>query len=456
MKELFLRLDSGSEKGRLFKVTSMGMRLGRSSSNDIHVPDEELSRNHCLFELSSSGTLRLTDLASANGTYLNGELIGTDTKELKEGDEILVGNTLLTVVDSEKPKPIELKLPSVETKVSGVKKVDLGLTKRDDLTSETKDVAPQEHARPKWLNYLWAGVIILMALAALALLLDPAEVKKSEISLLATQEESELPQVLRAFSFEKIDADQNRIFRYFVEIDEAGKISLQLDDVPQANRHVRKSGKLSDKAIDRLIEFLCADEVSSIEREYTGESAMTINELKSAKICFNIDGVIKSFFVENAPESDAFRNLREKIETFVNNELGVWSIQYPKEKLLEMSKASKELGDSKWEERDVEFGNIAAAIKSYNESIFYLDTINPKPEWFNSVREALRTANAELDNRYKNQLFKADRAINIGHWEEAITELRILLEMIPDSEDERYQTAERKLLDVTKRVKGGR
>lgn len=450
MKELFIRLDSGDDKGRIFKVTSMGMRLGRSSSNDIHIPDEELSRNHCLFELAPTGELQITDLASANGTMVNGEKIGAETKTLKEGDIIEVGNTILTIVDSEKPKPVELKLPKVETNV------DLGLKKeREPEAKDDNDKSKQDNSeRPMWLNFVWIGVAILMSIAGYLLLQIPIDNKNAIATIGET--EGENPQTLKSLEYEKIDADSGRIFRYHIVIDEAGKITLELDDVPAANRHVRKSAKLSDKAIDRLIEMLCKKEVAALEREYSGESPMTINELKSYKLSSNIDGVIQECYVENAPEPEAFRYLREKLETFVNNELGIWSIQYPKEKLLELSYAAYELGDSKWDERDVEFGNVSAAIKAYNESIFYLDTINPKPDWFNKVRENLRAAKDDLDRRYKEQLFKADRAINTGHWDDAKTELRLLMEMIPDADDDRHKTAERKLLDVTNRIKGAR
>ena len=62
----------GDQKGKVYPVAGSCVRLGRSSSNDIKILDEELSRNHCLFELKGDSLLTVTDLASANGTYLNG------------------------------------------------------------------------------------------------------------------------------------------------------------------------------------------------------------------------------------------------------------------------------------------------------------------------------------------------------------------------------------------------
>ena len=81
-----LVIMSGEMAGRRFAVGPVAVRLGRSSSNDIHVPDEELSRNHCLFEPFGETGLRVTDLASANGTSVNGVPIGSDPVDLKEGD----------------------------------------------------------------------------------------------------------------------------------------------------------------------------------------------------------------------------------------------------------------------------------------------------------------------------------------------------------------------------------
>ena len=58
-----LEAVKGPLAGRRFEVGPGGLRLGRSSTCDIHVPDEELSRNHCLFEAAGPTGLRVTDLA---------------------------------------------------------------------------------------------------------------------------------------------------------------------------------------------------------------------------------------------------------------------------------------------------------------------------------------------------------------------------------------------------------
>ena len=94
-----LLVMTGPLAGKRFPVPPCGLRLGRSSSNDVHVPDEELSRNHCLFEQAGDDGIHVIDLASANGTYVNSEPLGADAKRLNYGDIIEAGTTVLKVVD---------------------------------------------------------------------------------------------------------------------------------------------------------------------------------------------------------------------------------------------------------------------------------------------------------------------------------------------------------------------
>ncbi|MBQ3344697.1 MAG: FHA domain-containing protein [Kiritimatiellae bacterium] len=86
MSKLELQIANGEFAGQRYAVGPGGLRLGRSSSNDIHINDEELSRNHCFFEAEGETGLRVTDLASANGTVLNGRVIGGDPEALHAGD----------------------------------------------------------------------------------------------------------------------------------------------------------------------------------------------------------------------------------------------------------------------------------------------------------------------------------------------------------------------------------
>ena len=75
MKEYRLTIISGNSVGKAQILTSFPVTLGRSSKNDFSIPDEMLSRHHCSIDMRGD-ELWLTDLASANGTAVNGKIIG--------------------------------------------------------------------------------------------------------------------------------------------------------------------------------------------------------------------------------------------------------------------------------------------------------------------------------------------------------------------------------------------
>ena len=160
--------------------------------------------------------------------------------------------------------------------------------------------------------------------------------------------------------------------------------------------------------------------------------------------------------IVNMAEPEAFRAIREKLEAFSKNQLGVWALQYSRDKLIALSEESVRLGTSKWEDRDVQHGNLFGAVAAFKEALFYVETVNPKPASAEEAHRRLMEAQAELDKRYKDQRFLADRAINLGEWETAQRELSVLIEMIPDRSDDRNREATAKLIDVEKRLKGGK
>ena len=91
----------GAEIGRDFRLRRAHMILGRGAEADIRILDDLTSREHALIELEwdegrRSGRFALTDLGSTNGTLVNNRPI--DRIELKEGDKIQVGSTVLKFV----------------------------------------------------------------------------------------------------------------------------------------------------------------------------------------------------------------------------------------------------------------------------------------------------------------------------------------------------------------------
>ena len=68
-----------------------GITVGKTSDNDLVIPEYTLSRRHCEFTLSSEGVF-ITDLKSLNGTKVNdSEIQAHEPYLLQDGAEITLG-----------------------------------------------------------------------------------------------------------------------------------------------------------------------------------------------------------------------------------------------------------------------------------------------------------------------------------------------------------------------------
>ena len=90
MASLFI--IQGAEPGKRFELKTRAVGLGRDTSNAIRIQDNEVSRKHAEVRLDENA-VRVVDLGSANGTYLNGKAV--DQATLRPGDQIRVGQTVM-------------------------------------------------------------------------------------------------------------------------------------------------------------------------------------------------------------------------------------------------------------------------------------------------------------------------------------------------------------------------
>ncbi len=81
----------GANRGKRFNLDRGIYLIGRDSGCDIRLMDEEVSRRHARLVVRAED-VRLIDLGSSNGTYLNREKI--DQSPLQSGDRILCGQTV--------------------------------------------------------------------------------------------------------------------------------------------------------------------------------------------------------------------------------------------------------------------------------------------------------------------------------------------------------------------------
>jgi hypothetical protein len=74
--------------------------IGRLTDNDVVVPDAYVSRRHCAVLVHMGDCCELHDVASKNGTFLNGAKISGPTR-LHSGDEIRLCNRQLVFLTRE-------------------------------------------------------------------------------------------------------------------------------------------------------------------------------------------------------------------------------------------------------------------------------------------------------------------------------------------------------------------
>ena len=89
---------SGHDTGRVIALsTGQSVTFGRLKTCDVQLDDEAISRRHCTLHAHDDACV-ITDLQSANGTFVNDQRV--TTAELKAGDKMRIGSTVLELVAS--------------------------------------------------------------------------------------------------------------------------------------------------------------------------------------------------------------------------------------------------------------------------------------------------------------------------------------------------------------------
>ena len=86
---------NGSARGTLYRIKQTGLTIGRESDNDIVLDDETASRYHARLLVEpgiGNPQIYIQDLASVNGTLVNGERIVR--RLLQDEDRITIGDAL--------------------------------------------------------------------------------------------------------------------------------------------------------------------------------------------------------------------------------------------------------------------------------------------------------------------------------------------------------------------------
>lgn len=106
-----LLIHSGKLQGRKLTLPEGEIILGRDESCQLRLNSNDISRQHCALTSTAAG-LRVRDLGSSNGTYVNDVLIEGDVL-LRPGDLLRAGPMIFQV-----PRPKELSPAASETTIT--------------------------------------------------------------------------------------------------------------------------------------------------------------------------------------------------------------------------------------------------------------------------------------------------------------------------------------------------
>lgn len=140
MSFYYLDVINGAERGRRFFLPEGALGIGRGASNSIslHSSEKSVSGNHAII-YKSAARIRIQDLQSTNGTYVNDEKV--IERELFPGDVVRFGKTgpELKLVFSE--QELELLHPEVA--------VPEGVCERDLQTNTADEIISSKGGRPE-------------------------------------------------------------------------------------------------------------------------------------------------------------------------------------------------------------------------------------------------------------------------------------------------------------------
>lgn len=110
--QVALKVVEGKQAGTIIPLTRKKFLIGREEDCQLRPNSDLVSRHHCVISIDDF-SVRIRDLGSTNGTYVNEKRLTTPV-ELKPGDQIRIGKLVFeTQIQPEKPTPATA-VPAVE------------------------------------------------------------------------------------------------------------------------------------------------------------------------------------------------------------------------------------------------------------------------------------------------------------------------------------------------------
>jgi pSer/pThr/pTyr-binding forkhead associated (FHA) protein len=140
-----LKILFGPMSGQSIPVLAGKLIIGREEDCHLRPPSEFISRHHCVLLLDEY-TLRIRDLGSKNGTYVNGRRIGKGESILSPDDFVSVGDFVVQVDFSPVTAAAPPEVPNGQPAASPPSLNGTGVFDGDTLQTESPGVVSTSSA----------------------------------------------------------------------------------------------------------------------------------------------------------------------------------------------------------------------------------------------------------------------------------------------------------------------
>ena len=121
---MWLTITAGGGKGLAVRVEGERVLVGSGSECRLIIHEESVDPVHALFQIAADGDVEVQDLRTKTGTFVNGERVGGVTA-VRDGDEIKIGDTVLTATLEDPAESDQVGEPAVEVTVPAEAPADL-------------------------------------------------------------------------------------------------------------------------------------------------------------------------------------------------------------------------------------------------------------------------------------------------------------------------------------------
>ncbi|MBZ0253248.1 MAG: FHA domain-containing protein [Candidatus Methylomirabilis sp.] len=401
--------NSGILQGKEYEFDKREVAVGQASINDLIINDPDIDPYHAQIRVVK-GKLIVEDLKSKRGVRING--IEIDEGELSSGDEVALGDNLFTVVfdETELRKQASSFLGKLSTGFGKEPKTEY---ERIIASTKAAEIAPK--AAPSKRPLIIAATVGFVVLVAGGVYLTGGAAMTGSSEGGADAKPIPLP-ATGVYGLNPGDSSHpDKVDFSFRHID--GEVLLTYI--------------VSEVSVDDEVEIKVNGNRLGFAPVATGRWTDAIDiRVPAALVKRGEENVITFDNTKNPPASDRWGVRNVSVSTFYFPECNV-----------EDAKKYMELGDTKYEERNVSAENLYRSVRYYARALDFLEKCQGVETDYARMKERYDLANSRLDRSFDEHLFAATKAFQLNDFETAREEVLAAVDLVPNPKDPRFQRA---------------